>query len=72
MRLSMYLDDVLVFSKSEKEHLKTLEELFARLDGACLTLALDKCQFGVQQLEYLGYQVSSSGLSPIPKKAEAL
>ena len=38
-----YLDDILVFSKSKEDHLKTLEELFKRLDEAGLTVALFKC-----------------------------
>ena len=50
----VYLDDILVYSKSQKDHLKTLKELFERLNGAGLTLALDKCQFGVNKLNYLG------------------
>ena len=67
-----YLDDLLIFSKSVKHHLEILEELFSKLEQAGLTLALSKCQFGVDSLEYLGYKVSSSGLTPMKKKVEAL
>ena len=38
-----YLDDLLIYSRSQEEHLKTLEELFSRLSRAGLTLALSKC-----------------------------
>ena len=48
------MDDILVYSKNMQEHMKTLEELFVRLNNAGLTLALDKCQFAVESLEYLG------------------
>ena len=68
----VYLDDILVYSKTKKEHLETLEELFNRLNAAGLTLALDKCRFGVEKLSYLGYEVSASGISPIPKKVDAI
>ena len=67
-----YLDDLIIFSKSQKEHLETLEELFQKLDQAGLAIALSKCKFGVQSLDYLGYEVSSAGLKPLPKKTEAL
>ena len=68
----VYLDDILVFSKSKKDHLKTLEEIFTRLDKAGLTLALDKCEFGKPNLQYLGFEISKEGISPIPAKVEAL
>ena len=67
-----YLDDVLVFIRTRKEHMKTLELLFERLDKAGLTLALDKCVFGQDKLQFLGYEVSQEGISPIKKKVEAL
>ena len=67
-----YLNDLLIFSKSFKHHLEILEELCSKLEQAGLTLALSKCQFAIDSLEYLGYKVSSSGLTPMKKKVEAL
>ena len=67
-----YLDDVLVFSRNKTEHMKMLEDLFQRLDKAGLTLALDKCVFGQEKLEFLGFEFSHPGISPIHKKIEAL
>ena len=67
-----YLDDLLIYSKSHEEHMNILKSLFKKLDEANLTLALSKCQFGVQSLEYLGYVVDSSGITPIKKKVLAL
>ena len=58
--------------KSFKHHLEILEELCSKLEQAGLTLALSKCQFAIDSLEYLGYKVSSSGLTPMKKKVEAL
>ena len=68
----VYLDDILIFSKSKHQHLKTLEELFKRLSKAGLTISLSKCEFGKEQLDYLGYTVSSKGVKPIEKKTEAI
>ena len=67
-----YLDDILIYAKSEAEHMKILEELFSRLSRAGLSIALGKCEFGVQALDYLGYRVDASGLAPLPRKTEAL
>ena len=70
--LFCYLDDLIIYSKSQQEHLQTLEKLFTRLSEAGLSIALSKCTFGVDSVEYLGYKVSSSGLAPLPKKIDAL
>ena len=40
-----YLDDILIYSRSEKEHLEHLEEIFMRLKAAGLKLKLEKCYF---------------------------
>ena len=68
----VYQDDILVFSKNEKDHLATIRQILQRLDEAGLTLSLSKCEFGKQTLDYLGYTVSESGLTPIKKKVTAI
>ena len=68
----VYLDDILVFSKDKTSHLKTVEEVLRRLSDAGLTLALSKCQFGLQELEYLGFLVNSEGIRPVDKKISAI
>ena len=67
-----YLDDLLLYSKDEAEHIKLLDEVLRRLDKARLTLALGKCVFGAETVDYLGYTVSKEGLTPIKKKVKAL
>ena len=67
-----YLDDLLLYSKDEASHLKLVDKVFSRLAGAGLSLALTKCAFGQDSLEYLGYKIDSTGLVPLPKKVEAL
>ena len=68
----VYLDDIIVFSRSFEEHLEDLKEVFSRLIEAGILLKPSKCQFAVQQVEYLGHIVSSQGLSPDPRKIEKL
>ena len=67
-----YLDDLLLFSKNEADHLVLVDKVFQKLNEAGLTLALDKCLFGVKELDYLGYHVTAEGLAPIKKKVTAL
>ena len=68
----VYLDDLLLYTKTEEEHLTLLNEVLSRLDKAGLTLALSKCIFGAKSVDYLGYTVTEDGLTPIKKKIQAL
>ena len=67
-----YLDDILVFSENVDRHLSILKEVFDRLQSYGLSLALDKCAFGQSTLDFLGFQVSSTGIRPLQTKVEAL
>ena len=67
-----YLDDILIYSKDQASHMKTLDKLFQRLSGAELSLNLSKCEFGRSQLDYLGYTIDKTGSRPITKKVEAI
>ena len=66
-----YLDDILIFSPNEAEHLKTLQELFRRLESNGLTINLTKCKFAREELTFLGYTVNSSGIKPVNKKTNS-
>ena len=68
----VYTDDVLIYSKNEQDHLATLDELFRRLDQNGLTISLKKCLFGKEKLDFLGYQVSKTGITLLPKKVQAI
>lgn len=54
-RCLIYLDDILVFSTTFKEHLENLDLLFLRIRQANLKLKISKCFFGFQELKYLGH-----------------
>ena len=57
---------------SESEHLKTLDEVLARLEAAGLRLKREKCAFMLSTVDYLGHVISSEGLSPNPEKIRAI
>jgi len=68
----VYLDDLLVASSSKKEHERDVRAVLDRMKKHGLVLNLEKCVFGVPEVEYLGHQVSAAGLSPLPERVEAI
>jgi hypothetical protein len=63
-----YLDDVVVFSKTEEEHFQILEELFAIFEEYGLKLKPSKCQILRESVAILGVVVTRDGVSTNPKK----
>ena len=57
-----YLDDIIIFSKTEEEHLQHLEEIFEHQKKAGLKLKLQKCSFFKKHIQYLGYLISAEGI----------
>ena len=68
----VYIDDIIVYSKSESAHLEDLRKVFQKLHHASLTLNLKKCHFFKTSLTFLGHQVSSQGISTDPEKLKAI
>ena len=67
-----YLDDIIIFSKTEEEHLQDLEEIFVRLRKFGLKMKLEKCSFSKKHIQYLGHLVSEKGFEPLPEKLESI
>ena len=67
-----YLDDIIIYSRNEKEHLEHLEEIFKRLKAAGLKLKLEKCCFFKKHIQYLGHLISAEGIQPLPEKLESI
>ena len=67
-----YLDDIIIYSRSEIEHLEHLEEIFTRLKTAGLKLKLEKCCFFKKHIQYLGHLISADGIQPLPEKLESI
>ncbi|BHF63018.1 hypothetical protein SprV_0200600700 [Sparganum proliferum] len=68
----VYVDDVLVASSSEQEHLQHLRLIFERLSQFGVFINVSKCVFGVQSLFFLGHRVDASGCHPIDTKVSAI
>ncbi|GBG67262.1 hypothetical protein CBR_g88551 [Chara braunii] len=67
----IYLDDILVYSRSLDEHKKHLRTVLERLRQAKYKANRDKCELAQQELEYLGHYVTPQGIRPLADKIEA-
>ena len=68
----VYIDDILIYSKTFDEHLKHLERVFEKLKEAKLMIKLKKCKFGEQNIEFLGHIIGRDGIKPDPEKIEKI
>ena len=68
----VYIDDILIFSKSFDDHLNHLDQVFKAVAETGITLATTKCHFAYQSLLLLGQKVSCLGLSMHMEKVSAI
>ena len=68
----IYLDDIIVFSRTPEEHIEILKCVFEKLSKAGLRLKPSKCEFFKSRVAYLGHIVSKDGIETDPKKIEAI
>jgi hypothetical protein len=67
-----YLDDILVYSKDAKEHVKNVRAVLMALRNAGLLCKPEKCEFHVKKTIFLGYVVTPTGLSMDPAKVSTV
>ncbi|KAK4397280.1 Transposon Tf2-12 polyprotein [Sesamum angolense] len=70
--MEVYVDDMLVKSKTESDHLAHLEQAFKVMRAYGMKMNLAKCTFGVQRGRFLGYMVSERGIKSNLEKIEAI
>lgn len=68
----IFLDDILIFSKTFKEHCQRLENVFQKLADRGLKLKPSKCELFKQSISYLGHVISEAGISTDPEKVSAV
>ena len=68
----IYIDDIIIFFKSVREHLVHLEEVFRRLRDVSVKLNPKKCSFVKQRVDYLGHVVTPEGICPNPDKVRVV
>jgi len=71
--VKVYLDDVLLLTNgSYEDHIQKVQQVLQRLNKHNCRCRVDKCSFAVTGVEYVGYWLSRDGISPQPKKVEAI
>jgi hypothetical protein len=70
--VEVYIDNMLVKSKEEGNHLKDLEEMFKTLRKYRMKLNPSKCAFGVSSGKFLGFMVLQRGIKANPNKIRAI
>jgi hypothetical protein len=68
----VYLDDIIIFSRTIEEHFSNLKTVFSLLENAHLKMKLSKCEFLAQSVSYLGHVITAEGIKPDPAKIETL
>lgn len=68
----VYMDDVVIFSKSLQEHLNHIKLIFQELRKYNLKIQLDKSEFLRKEVAFLGHIITSEGIKPNPSKIKAV
>src|SRR5262249_9709266 len=70
--VTVYLDDILIYSKSWAEHINHLHAVLRLLREHKLYGKLSKCEFGKRKIEFLGHVISEDGVATDPHKTDAM
>ena len=70
--LLVYVDDILVFSKTIDDHLAHLTSLFTKLREYKLIVKISKCEFASKELLFLGHIISGEGIRTDPRKCTVI
>lgn len=68
----VFLDDILIYSKTEAEHADQLRKVLSILRKERLYAKRSKCEFGKRQVSFLGHVISPEGISVDAEKVEAI
>ena len=68
-----FVDDILVITKGTiKEQELELDKILKKLDAEGLAISLQKCEFAKNTIEWLGFTITSTGITPLVTKTEAI
>ena len=68
----VFIDDILIYSKSTEEHAQHLELVLRRLQDKQLYAKFKKCEFWLDKVIFLGHVVAKEGITVDPAKIEAV
>ncbi|GFX54010.1 hypothetical protein TNCV_1155411 [Trichonephila clavipes] len=67
-----YIDDILVVSKDESQHISHLKQVFQRLQDAGLVIKIAKCQFLQTEVDFLGHHISVNSIEPTKERIRVI
>ncbi|XP_057443701.1 uncharacterized mitochondrial protein AtMg00860-like [Lotus japonicus] len=68
----VFIDDILIYSRSKREHKEHLRLVLGILRERQLYAKLSKCEFWLESVQFLGHMVSKAGIAVNPAKVEAV
>ena len=68
----VYLDDIIVYSTSAKEHIAQLRSLCERLAQYESKINREKCSLGVEELDFLGHHIKKKGFHPLQDRVKVI
>ena len=67
-----YIDDIIIASSSQEEHIQHLETVFQCLSDYGLIININKCVFSSNFLHFIGHYIDANGIRPIETKVQAI
>ena len=68
----VYIDDILIYSKTKAEHREQVRKVLQKLKEAGLYVKPKKCEFNVEKTTFLDFIISADGIEMDPAKVEAV
>ena len=68
----VYLDNILIYSKTKKEHTKYIQSILAKLVAKKLLLDPEKYEFHKQEVTFLGFIIGKEGIKIDPSKVKVV
>jgi hypothetical protein len=68
----VFFDDILIYSRSWKEHMRHLDELLSIMEAQSLYAKESKCMFSMTKIIYLGHIISAKGVQVHQEKIRAI
>lgn len=70
--LQVYMDDFLVYSKTFEEHVQHVRKVLQQVIDSNMKVLLKKCIFHTNKVQFLGYEVSTTGVNMLPDRVKCI
>ena len=70
--VDFYMDDITILSETWDEHIDLLQQVLQRLQDAGFTINPMKCEWAIEETDFLGHWMTPDGIKPWKQKVEAI